>query len=934
MRCFLVAQISDEDIEIAFSSSSNSDLTIQSRDSSFANSETFESQIRDFFLAFRFSITAYVHVIKNLESLKANVNDRKKSILNTTTIENKVPISIQIGCPSEDQSSSEPENFPVIIGRLSDEDEWIAIYEFHLLVRVVKDQSIGSNLKTTISKLENFSSPQSFLIQKPLTNSLLSNSTTQIRRIYAAEDIDRDALINIPQRLFFTSIRSIPLITLGYRLVQSGTFCGLDSIFLEIVALNNLNLAINEDFPLDKSLLSMELFSLRLIPTSLFITRLSDLDSFNLHQKSPASLSNLNQRSHLNSLECLKTPKTLGPGEIWSEVFCITASSFKMPNPALKRSESIFHTFMNGDMHESQLTNYGNDSKLTVVIEGIPSNQALQAHGPHSSSSFKPNLLEHRIDVDIMSLLELSRVPNKNPSDPNFDYQHQAKLPSINYNTINFIQTFGGFGEGSGINDSLNYKSVTTAQFTEGLSESCSSFISSLGFSESSDLPVLKFFPITAPRPHLPTNFMDKNTFSSIALQNTSPIIRSYSIGINQFQPIKVTVRNVPFAFKDSELSLPERRSSLRPRLGSVSFSRQNKKVIKSPILAILQKENSPLYNTIIRRNVNRPVPNPEQVPESEIVNTPDIISPNISASIYNLTSQFSPMLEKFNRITISDPRKEFDSETNQANSDFPLNNENNEDGFQFSPQAFPTGPLESSFKKIYQNQVKKNNARVKSDSFEDQNEEESDINKENLEDFTSFSELEQDLFKDKGEILVTIGSNPQARLGDTVYVTVSVFNTYPFPISGLSVSSSKDHPNDQSSEFLRELDDAGSRSSLKDCFGLEDEFLDLPFKSNILALDNSVSFRQIRPNSKETVTLKYLASDLEFCSIGNLYLFLSSEGLSSGINSAGYGFFESGSNSLEAETRTPDIFFGEKSNVHEKTLLAEFETPILIFVE
>ncbi|PVU95990.1 hypothetical protein BB561_001457 [Smittium simulii] len=918
--------------------------------------EYFDS-ILNFFYLFRFGITAYVKVVKNFDTLENAIDKRSDSIISTTSVENKVPISIQVGHPTKSTQPEHSENsdsFPFMFDWSTSTGEWIAIYDLSqdslqeieskninsqiislsdISSWVTDGQNQAKNINSSISQLGKCVNPQNLITQKPLNQTLLSNTNSLLKTIYTAEDIDKNALISIPQRLFYTSIKSIPLITLGYRLVQSASFCSPNSLYLEVVALNNSNLALSGD-PNNSNLSQqiVKLSSLKVNPVNLFLTRLGDFQSSDSTSEITTDNQNENSNFCINSLECLKEPKILRPGEIWSEIFCIAISSFKTTNKDLKRSESIFHSAINGDISESQLSIYGNDSKLTITADGYICNQSDGLSYGNNISLKKPDLLHHRVDVDILSLIE--SIQNNSQFYKTLNYMkiiNKITNTPINYCTSSFIQTFGGFGEESGIKDSLDYKHIVPTIHKDNTYHNTEYFVCSNNISPRTKLPQIKFFPLTSSRPVLITNFMEKYLSNYNAFINSPDILKSYSIDANQSQPVKVTIKNVPRKLHGTGAVANRKATFGRIRLDSINIQNDDNQPPRARSIVSLASNKSPVFKNLMQRKFSKAASIISLNSKLNLENNSELSLPNTEYLLSNITSQLNPVFEKITRIGLAVTSESPEDEYN-ANLDDESCAQNNllsdNDGLI---HQFSNNPLFVNLQKL--NNYK--SAKVTSDK----NSIDSSTS-ENLQKKSTFSQnikfgniADNPLFAansiENVGITISLRTDSIVKLGDIVNVIVTIANHFPFTLSGLSICTA------------REDSDPFDLDKIEHYYDNQDipinEFssnqADAPFKSNILPLDHTIELRPILAGVSETMTIRYIASDLEFCSIGSLFLYLLD-----GKHSENHADVWSGNSTpiMQASNSLTGSNFGSQMNsyIDNKSLIAEFETPLMVFVE
>ncbi|OMJ18628.1 hypothetical protein AYI70_g5250 [Smittium culicis] len=525
-------------------------------DSSF---QVLENEAFKYLLAFKFSVTTYLSIIVNKNSSQQNPISLSSS---NSLSDSKVSISVQSVSPSHPNSSDASQNPPLIFGYNESTLEWIGAYKFKLdsknnlnnndVVLLNSHSASGLGLSiaqdnfdleirvsnqilddfylnsqdasiidpkninpqfvslNSISKwitnkhnISNFN-PQSSIqfgqSNLPLFNdkghipSLLSRPSNQLSILPGAEGSDLDALLNFPRRMFRTTVKTNPIIKLGYRLVQSPPFCGLDTVYLEVTISNSYSLP--QKHPENTSIPSsdsdfgpVELVSLELDHKNLVISRLSDFNPLLFSKKKIISITN---HSNTSTQNCFSSPKIFKPNESWSEIFSISASSFK----------SCYKNQDSSNISQNLNSNVNSElaSSLSIVARGYI---VELDNNSHKSSTRLSSLLEHKINVDINSLLLSSNI---SPHEKNKLSYNSITNRSICESTPSFLQLNGGFNLSSNSQNVISNKNLPEYNSKNNALSFGSLIGKSLpvGLDNSTNSPAVIYSPLLAQRPHIP----------------------------------------------------------------------------------------------------------------------------------------------------------------------------------------------------------------------------------------------------------------------------------------------------------------------------------------------------------------------------------------------------------------------------------------------
>ncbi|PVU93605.1 hypothetical protein BB559_003232 [Furculomyces boomerangus] len=833
----------------------------------------------------------------------------------------------------------EPQNLDTQMVMLGEITNWLT-----------QEQKIIENEKSKISQLSQIKNAQSIIIEQNNLNSLLSKSLDQLTLIPGAEDNDMDALVSFPRRMFRTSIEIKPLVNMKYRLVQSPAFCGLETVYMEVNISNSLsdgdgvNSTESENVGMQYGIL---VTSLRVESNDLILKKIgqikNDLPSetkmdyklFNDTEKHIDILSDMRNKENQNEKNCLNNPVYMKPNEVWSEIFSISIPNYETHRKSGKETRN-YETNHKGERNknESKITsnlsgelNLDKNPSLSIIAKGYILNSV---DGDESAESINEDssLLEYKINVDIDKILKNVTILNAiEDGGLNQNPIFKNRVDAIDQSTLSFVQILGG-SEGIDLSNSVGIDQGQVFENSDStFYENQAGYISSVQQSPAMEHPNLKFSPLIAHRP-----FMASNRLS----------IRSYS---------ELGASSHYFCGKDLENSRMQRLSSHASSVNYLSGSNKDFILSKQVASSTSKRGQTNRFSSGSKDKSNSPT-----ILGSPVSLAPILLQSNNKEVGKNtrIRSATSPQIV-LGQSGSSFSRKFGGSPNKIANSDIKRDwKDNLKDTVDLSGNDFKSeyrysayGKESSEYNKSVTNKpdyrtslpvdyrkktsvlgrglrnknIFGNNNQVEESSvYENTSYDVPNSTKYNYEEFDeSDSNVEDDsgtmikeMYEGDTGIYIYIKASPKVKLGKVFPVNITIYNQFPTVLEGLSVDSVIGSSFDDTQSILE------NKNYNQDIFAIENKEIanivnhknNYPsiYEYSLMSIDQHTQIKPISPATSETISIRYFASNLGFASIGSIKLFKSKRKVDR--------------NAVEG-----------KENV-ERILIAEFETPIIVFVE
>ncbi|OLY83365.1 hypothetical protein AYI68_g2496 [Smittium mucronatum] len=852
---------------------------------------------------------------------------------------------------------------------------------------ITNKRGVLNKYSSDLAQLSQITNPQSKTEKSPFP-SLLSHSGNSLSLIPGPNNADINALMNFPRRMFRTTVNTNPIIKLGYRLVQSPAFLGLDQIYLEVTVSNHYSKPTkSSDSNLANDFGPVEIINLELYHENLSISRLSDSNPSIF--KTPGYLKN--NSLNKSTLNCFTTPKIFKPNESWSEIFCISASSIKLSQKNHNSQESSFST------PESQ-----SRSSLSIIAQGY----TVDLHGRYPYKSVRQSsLLEYKIGVDICSLFPLSINPRLVNSHGLIENIPSALNNKILDSTPSFMQSSGGC--------SVPPDSILS---TKALENSHQNTFSQNGPplgrvlindpNHNKNVPVVIFSPLLTQKPCLPFKgisvdtdiepssppkdtyrddssqissdissekyFQNPKTIAIKSLLKNKPDKRSSSINILKSPPTnntesesleKTTISQSSRKANISDRNIDSKRSmdsiskltvqkSLIGNLGITNRSRSTTSPMINNRFNQVTKDRSNRYSTY-ENYITANNPNAEYFkPQLNLVNS-NFTSSNKQNTLDNRSS-----LRYTSAIGGSSTFGDQNSPRLRNSSTFPRNSS------QFSPNnpySFisdrPSTLIQRTAGKIVENKPNELSRSRAGFSFEKKDfnligrsfisDAKFDANHSSNRDF-SITDFGLSI-SIKGTFFISIiyfspiffsnimliniishknAAQPEVSIGSVFPVIITITNNGVYEINGLTITSELFNSYSSKPSEPNEFRNFWQTDGQDDLVSEINSYKAIDhsiFSSNLQPMDLKADIGTLLPHKSSTTAIRYFASQFDFASIGSLYLYALS---SNSTTEEQVGPLKSGD--LPYLNTLPNQQFSPEKSV----LIAEFQAPVLVYVK